>query len=140
MSLRRWLTAKYDFTGISRLFYRSWKVELSAILLMALITAVGFLAVGFATGNIHHYDGPKAFLHAGGWTSGVHLFDWGMAGVLLALLLTNCRPHVVVHDGPRQDAATQLGAYLRQAYQLPLHFMTQKRYAKCSRKRPGSST
>src|SRR5512136_1919097 len=28
MSLRRWLTAQYDFTGISRLFYRSWKIEL----------------------------------------------------------------------------------------------------------------
>ena len=28
MSLRRWLTSRYDFTGISRLFYRSWRWEL----------------------------------------------------------------------------------------------------------------
>ena len=28
MSLRRWLTSRYDWTGISRLFYRSWKAEL----------------------------------------------------------------------------------------------------------------
>ena len=32
MSLRRWLTAKYDFSGISRLFYRSGKIELLAVI------------------------------------------------------------------------------------------------------------
>jgi CubicO group peptidase (beta-lactamase class C family) len=42
MSMRRWLTAQYDFTGISKLFYRSWKVELFAILLVALLTGLGF--------------------------------------------------------------------------------------------------
>ena len=136
MSLRRWLTAKYDFTGISRLFYRSWRIELSAILLMALITAVGFLLVGFATGSIDHYDGPKAFLHAGGWSSGVHLFDWGMAGVLLVLLLTNCARMWWFTMGRDKKLRPGIGSYLRQGFQLPLHFMTQKRYAECSHKRP----
>jgi ferredoxin len=136
MSLRRWLTASYDFTGISRLFYRSWRIELSAILMMALITAAGFLAVGFATGDINHYDGPKAFLHPGGWTSGVHIFDWGMAGVLLILLLTNCARMWWFTLGRDKVVRPSLGSYVRNAYQLPLHFMTQKRYAKCSRKRP----
>jgi quinone-modifying oxidoreductase, subunit QmoC len=28
MGMRRWLTAQYDFTGISRFLYRSWASEL----------------------------------------------------------------------------------------------------------------
>src|SRR5512138_3936827 len=47
MSLRRWLTARYDFTGISRLFYQSWKAEFAAIVIVAALTAAGFLLYGF---------------------------------------------------------------------------------------------
>jgi len=39
MGLRRWLTAQYDFTGISRLLYSSWSAELFAVLIVALLTA-----------------------------------------------------------------------------------------------------
>ena len=46
MSLRRWLTARYDFTGISRLFYLSWKAELLAVIIVALIAGAGFLLYG----------------------------------------------------------------------------------------------
>ena len=35
MSLRRWLTANYDFTGIARAFYKSGATEVVAILLVA---------------------------------------------------------------------------------------------------------
>ena len=47
------------------------------------------------------YDGPGAFLPS----SCVHWFDWGMAGVLLALAPDQLRPHVVVHMGRDTDAA-----------------------------------
>jgi quinone-modifying oxidoreductase subunit QmoC len=132
MSLRRWLTASYDFTGISRLFYRSWKVELSAILMMALITGAGLLSVGLAVGSINRYDGPHAFLPS----SGVDIFDWGMAALLLVLLLTNCARMWWFTLGRDKSVRPSLGSYVRKAYELPLHFMTQKRYAQCSRKRP----
>jgi len=46
MSLRRWLTSKYDWTGISRLLYRSWRWELGAIVLVAILTAIGFTLFG----------------------------------------------------------------------------------------------
>ena len=62
MSLRRWLTSRYDFTGISRLFYRSGKVELVAVIVAALLTGLGFVLWGMSQGSIHHYDGPNAFL------------------------------------------------------------------------------
>ena len=35
MSLRRWLTSRYDWTGISRLFYRSGKLELIHLIFLA---------------------------------------------------------------------------------------------------------
>jgi quinone-modifying oxidoreductase subunit QmoC len=132
MSLRRWLTAKYDFTGISRLFYRSWKIEVVAVLLLALVTGIGFLAVGFSVGSISEYDGPNAFLPS----SGVHIFDWAMAGVLLVLLLTNCSRMWYFTMVKGRSAPPGMGSYLRKGYVLPLHFLTQKRFAQCSRRRP----
>ncbi|MBM4118852.1 4Fe-4S dicluster domain-containing protein, partial [bacterium] len=82
MSLRRWLTSRYDFTGISRLFYRSWRAELAAILLVAAATAVGFTAYGLRHGELGIYSGPGAFLDS----AAVHRFDWALATVLVLLL------------------------------------------------------
>ncbi len=136
MSLRRWLTSRYDVTGLSRLFYRSWKAEFAAILALALVTAAGFLVAGFSRGDVHHYDGPQAFLPAGGWTGGVHLFDWGMAGVLSALLLVNAARMWWLTLGRDRDHRAPLASYLAGLYVLPLHFFTQRKYAQCERKRP----
>ena len=86
MSLRRWLTARYDFTGISGLFYRPWKFELLSIIIVALLTGIAFLAFGFSRGDINVYNGENAFLPS----SKVHLFDWVLAGFLLTLLVINC--------------------------------------------------
>ena len=132
MSLRRWLTARYDWTGISRMFYRSWKSELLAVLLVGFLTAVGFLAFGFAHGSIHEYNGADAFLPA----ASVHIFDWTLAIVLLALLLSNCARMWWFTIGRDKDVHVPLGTYVKRAYLLPAHFMTQMRYARCETKRP----
>ena len=132
MSLRRWLTSRYDFTGISRLFYRSWKAEVAAIVLVALLTAAGFLLYGFSHGNIHIYDGRRSFLP----TPAVHLFDWAMAGVLVILLAINSGRMWWFTTGGNQRSRPPWSAYLTQLYTLPLQFFTQKRYAACQSKRP----
>jgi ferredoxin len=132
MSMRRWLTSEYDFTGISRLFYRSWKAEITAILLVALITGAAFIAFGFSVGSIDIYDGPGAFLPS----SSIHVFDW-ILGVTLALLLgINCARLWWFSIGRDRRLKVPLLSYLRQAYLVPFHFLTQKRYAECDRKRP----
>ena len=46
MGMRRWLTAKYDFSGLSGLFYRSPAWEIIAIVIAAIITGIGFVAFG----------------------------------------------------------------------------------------------
>jgi ferredoxin len=134
MSLRRWLTAQYDFTGISRLFYRSWIVELGAIVLVAILTCLGFLEYGFhfGGGNLSVYDGPGAFLPA----HVVHIFDWTMGSTLGTLLGINClRMWYFVMRGER-SLPVSLGMYLRHLPALGRHFFTQKRYSECHDKRP----
>ena len=98
MSLRRWLTARYDWTGISRLFYRSWRWELGAILLVAILTAIGFTLFGLSQGSLADYDGPE---RVSPQLRHPHLrLDPrdGASGVPAQ----QRRPHVVVHHGPRQ--------------------------------------
>lgn len=137
MSLRRWLTSRYDFTGISRLFYRRPTVELIAVIVVALLTALGFTLVGIFTGDIHQYTGENAFLPA----ESVHIFDWLMAAFLLAFLIPNMVRmwwFTLGRDTLGQNRTMKLpaSAYLKSVYQFPLHFITQKRYGKCERKRP----
>jgi quinone-modifying oxidoreductase subunit QmoC len=132
MSLRRWLTGRYDFTGISRLFYRSWKAELIAIVLVALATAAGFLAWGLGHGDLAVYDGPNAFLSS----SDIHIFDWSMAAVLTALLSINALRMWWYTLGSDQRLRVSLWTYLRKLPLLPTHFFTQRRYARCEKKRP----
>jgi quinone-modifying oxidoreductase, subunit QmoC len=132
MSLRRWLTARYDFTGISRLFYRSWKAELLAIVLLGLATGAGFFAWGWNYGSIEIYDGPGAFLESGV----IHIFDWSMAAVLSLLLGINAIRMWWFTVGSDDRLKIPLGSYLRKLLHLPVHFLTQRRYALCERKRP----
>ena len=134
MSMRRWLTSQYDFTGISRLFYRSWKAELAAILILALLTGAGFLAYGFhfGGGSLSIYDGPRAFLPAGS----VHIFDWSMAAVLSLLLAINCVRMWYFSMRDERSPGMSAWSYVRFLPLLVVHFLTQKRYRECEDKRP----
>ena len=132
MSLRRWLTAQYDFSGIARLFYRSWRIELFAILLVALVTGIGFTAYGLAQGDIGVYAGAKAFLPS----EKVHLFDWAMASVLVVLLGINSIRMWRFVMGPGGHGGAPAQSYLAALYTLPLHFFVQPKYRDCERKRP----
>jgi ferredoxin len=134
MSLRRWLIAQYDFTGISGLFFRSWRAQLIITVVLGLLAGAGFLAYGFiwGGGDLSIYDGEKAFLPS----HVVHLFDWVMGGVLFLLLAINCFrmwKFTMLNDhAPR----VPLGAYVRHILLLPQHFLTQKSYGDCTKKRP----
>jgi len=132
MSLRRWLTAQYDFTGISKLFYRSWKAELAAILLVAALTGLGFWLYGSSVGSLEVYDGPGAFLPS----SSIHKFDWALGFLLAGLLLINCGRMWWFSMGRDSNLRIPLSAYVRKLLLLPFHFFTQSRYRQCGKKRP----
>ena len=132
MSLRRWLTSRYDFTGISGLFYRSWQAELVAIVLVALGTGAGLLWWGTRHGDLAHYDGPQAFLRS----ADVHAFDWSMAAVLVVLLGINALRMWWFTTGSGRRVQVPLGSYLRKLPLLPWHFISQRRYAHCEKRQP----
>jgi hypothetical protein len=130
MSMRRWLTSKYDFSGLSGLFYRSPAWEIFAIVLAAILTAVGFVAFAvWNGGSFSAYDGENAWLPA----HYVHRFDWAMAILLVILLGINVlRMWRFVMKG----SGAGIGSYLAAIPQLPYHFFTQAKYRQCERKRP----
>lgn len=130
MSVRRWLTSVYDVTGISRAFYRSWKTELWATIIVAILTGVGFFLYGFSKGDIRVYSGPNAFLPS----ASVHLFDWGLACVLTFFIILNSIRMWWFTIGRNKDIKIPISSYIKKAYLLPLHFFTQKRYAECGDK------
>ncbi len=131
MSMRRWLTSKYDFTGISRLFYRSWKWELLIIVLAAIATGIGFTLFGMSQGSINNYDGPNAFLPS----AKIHVFDWAMAGLLVFLLGMNVA-RMWRFFTKAGDVRASLSSYLVSLPALPVHFFAQPKYRECDRKRP----
>ncbi len=130
MSLRRWLISRYDFTGIARKFFKSRLTEILAIVLVGLLTGVFLVYYGFSGGNINIYDGEGAFLPS----QFIHRFDLTVGAILLAFLLTNAVRmwFLVMIQGTKFPVPWWL--YLKEFYQLPWHFFTQKRYSECEKK------
>lgn len=130
MSLRRWLISRYDFTGIARRFFRSRLTEVIAIVVVSLLTGAFLLYYGFSGGSIKIYDGEGAFLPS----PFIHRFDLTVGSILLVFLLINAFRmwyFVMVRGTP---FPVPWWLYIKQFYQLPWHFFTQKRYAECEKK------
>ncbi len=93
MSLRRYLTTQYDWTGISRLLYSSAAWEFGALALVAFVVWLLFtLPQSFGFGLLHHST-PQALstvmLDKFAPAAMVHKGDLTLALLLSFLLLTN---------------------------------------------------
>ncbi|MBN1905155.1 MAG: 4Fe-4S dicluster domain-containing protein [Deltaproteobacteria bacterium] len=126
MVMRRYLTSLYDWTGFARKFYTSKIFELTAVIVVAVI--VGLLLVIFRADNPNM---KHAYLNSV-WPAGaIEIADLIMASVLSILLLSNtfrCAKFVMgdlLFKVP-------LRLYLRNAWELVVHFFTQKRFNKCT--------
>lgn len=132
MSLRRWLTAQYDLTGLSRRFYESWRAEAAALAAGALVVGLVALGWGFTHGSLAVYDGEGAFLSS----EIVHRFDWALAVALTLLLGANAIRMWWLTLGRDRTAGVRGADYLRHLWRLPAHFFAQPRYRLCERKQP----
>jgi ferredoxin len=142
MGLRRYLTSRYDWTGISRLFYTSKAFEIFSILLVAALVGLGF----------YTFHGPvltdRVALNVFAPNTVIEILDLILLGGLSFFLLTNAyRMFKAVmgdpgqyseQDAPDKDPSKQLTLrgiplriYFREAKEFFLQFFTQKHFNAC---------
>jgi ferredoxin len=116
MSLRRWLTAKYDWTGLSGLLYRSLPLTIMAFLLL-IGAVIGFAA--FENFNVEN------IVHIG------HYFEmFAIAGVFALILLPNiARMWYFTIIKPKKSV--KIKTYFNRFFELIVHMFTQKRTLGC---------
>ncbi|MGA9190207.1 MAG: 4Fe-4S dicluster domain-containing protein [Anaerolineales bacterium] len=125
MSVRRWLTAQFDWTGLATKFYTSKTWEIGSMLVVGLLVALAFAI----------YHGPvlteRVALNTFAPAHFMHMADWVMAVGLLIFVGGNVfRMHQSVmgrRDGPQPP----LMLYLSEAWRFVYHFATQPRFATC---------
>ena len=131
MGLRRYLTSRYDWTGISRLFYTSRVFEVFSILTVAALVGLGFWA----------FHGPvitdRVALNVFAPNRVIEVLDLIMLVVLSFFLLSNAfrMSRAVMTAGGQSAGGPLFGiaprVYLQEAKEFILHFVTQKRFDSC---------
>ncbi len=118
MSIRRWLTAKYDWTGLAGLFYKS----LPALIIGFILVAIGVFAIGFVKGFDH-----EAVMHFG------HKLEfWLIISVFTLILVPNIlRMFYFTVIKPKVKAS--IGSYVEAVGTLFLHMFTQIKTLKCDK-------
>lgn len=138
MSIRRYLISVYDWTGISKLLYKSKKLEIAAIFTLAVIVMVLYLLfTTFPSGDAAQWigqDGGALINKMAPWKL-IHLGDLIMAGGLVVLIITNVfyMWYKIIYE----DKSLKIGFidYLRPATLIPKIFRPDKKYAKCDEKK-----
>lgn len=130
MSMRRYLTSLYDWTGLSRLFYRSKFWEIAAILILALgvVALFAFLAPPLDT-TLTEEGGVR--INSFAPVKYVELGDWIMAALIGGLLISNILHmyyRVIIAD---KSVRVPLYSYFTEFWRLIFHFGSQWKFSKC---------
>ncbi len=138
MSLRRYLTSKYDWTGLSKKFYTSEVWELAFILLFAALVVIAFLVILPSMG----YHFTKELTADGGVKVNsfapihiVEIFDWTMAGVVATLLISNILRMYYQIIWKKSKTKVSLWVHIREFWLLIFNFAVQPKFSKCDDKR-----
>jgi ferredoxin len=125
MAARRYLTARYDWTGLAGLFYKSAGAEVAALALVGLLVAALFAV----------FHGPVVTDHVALNTFApvrwVELGDLVMAAILSFFLLTNGGYMAWRFMGGREMLRIPSSVYITQIPTFLTHFFTQKRWRRC---------
>ncbi len=122
MAARRFLTTKFDFTGLAHKFYTSPKWEVGAFFVVAFSIILLFL---FGHGPVIT---DRVALNSFAPAHYVHIGDQIMFAILGTLLISNgFRMYLKIMKGTKIPILT----YITQAPIFLLHYLTQKRWRKC---------
>jgi len=124
MAARRWLTAQYDWTGLSKKLYTSTAWSIGALIVGALLVIL--LALGL--------HGPlptdQVQLNTFADVHMMHTADLILAAILGFFLLTNLY-RMYSFSFPHKDSQPPLIIFITEGWQLVLHMLTQKRFSEC---------
>ncbi len=116
MSLRRWLTARYDWTGLSGLLYKSLPASVFAFLLLAVVVIWFGIAQKLNVQAIMHYG---------------HLFEMAAITLVFALILLPNILHMWWLTIYKPGIKAPFTAYVKSLQDLVVHMFTQKRALGC---------
>lgn len=130
MSLRRYLTAKYDWTGLAGKLYTSKIWEFGAIIFLAAVVLVLFIFFhGPMTTELTPEGGVKLNTFAP-WKQ-IEIGDWIMAGLLSFFLLSNIFNMFLKIVVSRKDIKIPFKLYFTEFWKFVVHFATQLQFSKC---------
>jgi ferredoxin len=129
MTLRRYLIASYDWTGLARLFYKSAVAEITALVLVGLFVVALFARFHGQVVTDHVALNTFAPVHA------VELGDLIMAGALSFFLLSNAFRMAWGFMGSSMFRIP-LGVYVKQVPTFLANFLYQKKWRSCNAEEP----
>ena len=135
MTLRRWLTAKYDQSGHGAKLYTSEKAVWKAIFLYALIPLVLLVIYHVVTG-FENIITDQVVLNAFApvlWVWAVVLIDFAILGWRLLSNVLNMRRHVM--GSSEEKGPVPLKIYIQESGVFLLNIFTQKRWLDCGEDR-----
>jgi ferredoxin len=116
MSLRRWLTAEYDWTRLSGLLYRSLPVSISAFIATAVLVTIF---------SFYQHFNLEAIMHYG------HYFEMFAVGLVFLLILFPNIVRMWYLTIIKPGVKVPVKAYFQGAGELFVHMFTQKRALGC---------
>ncbi len=131
MAARRWLTAKYDWTGLARKFYTSPTWELGSIVVVAIFMVLMFV---FFAGPM---ETDQVALNTFAPVERIHYGDYVLAAFLSFFLLSNIFRMYILTLRKGMTIKIPLSVYVTEAWNLIYHFVTQKRFENCDEEQKG---
>jgi ferredoxin len=130
MAARRWLTAQYDWTGLSRKLYTSTVWSIGALIVGAL------MVLGLAWLLHGNLVTSQVQLNTFAPVEMIHVADLILAGVLGFFLLSNLfRMFMFTFRVGKQWKLPPFAVFVTEAWQLVYHTLTQQRFSKCEGRR-----
>ncbi|MDP4282598.1 MAG: 4Fe-4S dicluster domain-containing protein [Bacteroidota bacterium] len=138
MSLRRYLTSKYDWTGLSRRFYTSEIWELAYIIVFAILVIISYLfilpSMGFVLDKTLTPEGGVR-VNSFAPVSIMEPFDWIMAVIVASLLISNILRMYYKIIWKNSPSTVSLWIHIREFWRLIFNFAFQPKFNKCDDKR-----
>ncbi len=130
MSLRRYLTSLYDWTGLSRKFYTSKVWELAFIIFFAILVVLAFLFVLPPLDTTLTAEGGVK-INSFAPIKIMEYFDWAMALAVAGLLISNIFRMFLKIVWNGNKTRISFSDYIKEFWQLIFSFSIQPKFSKC---------